>query len=276
MAWHWRQLGVPFRLLTRSGPTTPRVPRRSSTGTGSRPRPRDRRRRAVRDHRHRHPARRPAPHGPLRRGRLGDYRLDAATRSPAWPGRVRLHVVLVEGAIARARAPGAAGVLRATWRSSVDVLGFRHYTSTGSRHAADGRPRLRRLAGRPGRPDGRRSARVARDLGRAAGRDVRGRGRARRSTAIGRAGTASSRSCRCRSAARRVGCGDAFIAVVAGRPRRRPGGDLVAAVERGKVGGAAATAWPRPLPDDAYERLPSALCPSAAPPPPRPGDPLSG
>ena len=30
------------------------------------------------------------------------------------------------------------------------------------------------------------------------------------------------------------------------------GNDLDAAVRRGMIGGAAATAWPRPLPDDAY------------------------
>ncbi len=51
-----------------------------------------------------------------------------------------------------------------------------------------------------------------------------------------------------------VGCGDAFIAYFLAEYRRF--GDLLAAVERGKIGGALATAWPRPLPDDAYEALP--------------------
>jgi len=47
-----------------------------------------------------------------------------------------------------------------------------------------------------------------------------------------------------------VGCGDAFIAWFLAEYRRR--GDLLAAVERGKLGGALATAWRGPLPDDAY------------------------
>ena len=47
-----------------------------------------------------------------------------------------------------------------------------------------------------------------------------------------------------------LGCGDAFIAgfLEAWRSSR----DVVAAVERGKVLGAEATAWRRPLPDEAY------------------------
>ena len=47
-----------------------------------------------------------------------------------------------------------------------------------------------------------------------------------------------------------LGCGDAFIAgfIEAWRTTR----DVVAAVQRGKVLGAEATAWRRPLPDEAY------------------------
>jgi sugar/nucleoside kinase (ribokinase family) len=47
-----------------------------------------------------------------------------------------------------------------------------------------------------------------------------------------------------------LGCGDAFIAgfLESWRSSR----DVIAAVERGKVLGAEATAWRRPLPDEAY------------------------
>jgi sugar/nucleoside kinase (ribokinase family) len=50
-----------------------------------------------------------------------------------------------------------------------------------------------------------------------------------------------------------VGCGDAFIAYFLAAWWRT--GELVAAVERGKIGGALPTAWIRPLPDSAYGSL---------------------
>ena len=58
-----------------------------------------------------------------------------------------------------------------------------------------------------------------------------------------------------------LGCGDAFIAgfLEAWRSSR----DVLAAVERGKVLGAEATAWRRPLPDEAYG--PEAVAALAAP-----------
>lgn len=48
-------------------------------------------------------------------------------------------------------------------------------------------------------------------------------------------------------------CGDAFIAYLLADWWRA--GDLVAAVDRGKIGGALPTAWVRPLPDSAYGKL---------------------
>jgi sugar/nucleoside kinase (ribokinase family) len=71
-----------------------------------------------------------------------------------------------------------------------------------------------------------------------------------------------------------VGCGDAFVAWSLAALGDDLEGDVLAAVERGKVGGAAATAWLRPLPDEAYERVPSVL--PAPAPATRPDDPLSG
>ena len=47
-----------------------------------------------------------------------------------------------------------------------------------------------------------------------------------------------------------LGCGDAFIAWFLDELWRSD--DLDAAVAQGMIGGARATAWPRPLPDDAY------------------------
>jgi sugar/nucleoside kinase (ribokinase family) len=48
-----------------------------------------------------------------------------------------------------------------------------------------------------------------------------------------------------------LGCGDAFIAWFLDEWWRT--GDLDAAVAQGMIGGARTTAWPRPLPDDAYD-----------------------
>ena len=50
-----------------------------------------------------------------------------------------------------------------------------------------------------------------------------------------------------------VGCGDAFIAYLLAE--WWASGDLRAAAEHGKIGGALPTTWVRPLPDDAYGRL---------------------
>ena len=47
-----------------------------------------------------------------------------------------------------------------------------------------------------------------------------------------------------------VGCGDAFVAAFLAAWRSSP--DVLAAVEAGKAAGATATAWRRPLPDEAY------------------------
>lgn len=50
-----------------------------------------------------------------------------------------------------------------------------------------------------------------------------------------------------------VGCGDAFIAYFLAAFWQ--GGDLATAVSQGKLGGAMATAWQRPLPDGAYKMV---------------------
>ena len=65
-----------------------------------------------------------------------------------------------------------------------------------------------------------------------------------------RIGSPPSRFARSRSPGTTLGCGDAFIACFLDELWRS--GDLDAAVARGMMGGAPATAWPRPLPDEAY------------------------
>lgn len=52
-----------------------------------------------------------------------------------------------------------------------------------------------------------------------------------------------------------LGCGDAFIAYFLDELWRSDDHD--AAVARGMVGGALATAWPRPLPENAYAIAPN-------------------
>ena len=160
--------------------------------------------------------------------------------------------MLVEGAIAELERLAADGAL-AGIQVSADFLGFRHYTlerlAETMRHVDLG------FIGWPGAEDdptvdGMRA--VAFDLGKVLvvtmgaqavwifdGRPGTGRVREHRYPvdAIDVAGTT-------------LGCGDAFIAWFLDALWRSD--DIPAAVQRGMIGGAQATAWPRPLPDDAY------------------------
>jgi sugar/nucleoside kinase (ribokinase family) len=165
-----------------------------------------------------------------------------------------LHAVLVEGAIAEIDRLGAAGAL-AHVPVSTDFLGFRHYTV--ERLADTMRNVDVGFIGWPGAEDdpavdGFRG--VAFDLGRVlvvtmGSRAVR--------IFDGRvsAATPEQRDRRYPVQAVEVvgttlGCGDAFIAWFLDAWWRT--NDLDQAVERGMMGGAMATAWQRPLPDDAY------------------------
>ena len=253
MAWHWRQLGRPFQVLTRAGredgapierflarhgietvaPRAIEAPGRSATIDIE-----------IR------PDRQPWMDNFVP-GVWADYRLTPSERE-ALARASRLHAVLVEGAIAelaRLAADGALGGIAV----SADFLGFRHYT-------------LERLAetmghvdlgfiGWPGDEadptvDGMRE--VAFDLERVVvvtlgaravrvfdGRATRGDRRFPVEPVEVRGTT--------------LGCGDAFIAWYLDELWRSR--DHAAAVARGMMGGAAATAWPRPLPDAAYPDL---------------------
>jgi sugar/nucleoside kinase (ribokinase family) len=180
-----------------------------------------------------------------------DYHLTARERDSLRSAK-RLHVVLVEGAIAELGRLAAAGAL-AGIEVSADFLGFRHYTverlAETMRHVDLG------FIGWPGAEDDPTVAgmrEVALELGRVLvvtmgaravwifdGRPGADRERERRFPvqAVEVAGTT-------------LGCGDAFIAWFLDELWRS--GDLAAAVAHGMIGGARATAWPCPLPDDAY------------------------
>jgi sugar/nucleoside kinase (ribokinase family) len=254
MAWHWRRLGRPFQLLTRVGaddgapieqflrghdmatvsPAELVLPGRSSTIDI-----------AIQ-----------ADRQPFMDnfvpGVWEDYQLTPRERDSLRTAR-RLHAVLVEGAIAElARLAGDGSLVGLD--ISADFLGFRHYTIDRLAQTM-GHVNLG-FIGWPGGEDDPtvdRMRSVAFDLGRVLvvtlgaravrifdGRpDAASRNRDRRYPvqAVDVAGTT-------------LGCGDAFIAWFLDELWRS--GDLDAAVAQGMIGGALATAWPRPLPDDAY------------------------
>jgi sugar/nucleoside kinase (ribokinase family) len=172
-----------------------------------------------------------------------------ADETRAIAGAARLHVVLVEGAIGALERLGEAGGL-GHLQVSADFLGFRHYTverfARTMRHVDIG------FVGWPGDEDDptihgiREVAHAARKLvvvtlgSRGVlvfdGRDPSRDGRIP-VTPVEVVGTT-------------VGCGDAFIAAFLAA--FWPGATLEAAVEAGKTAGAEATAWRRPIPDEAY------------------------
>jgi sugar/nucleoside kinase (ribokinase family) len=252
MAWHWRGLGTPFQLLTRIGSDEPPV---------------------FLDFLGRHAI-------PYEAGSIVEDGISAAIdivirpdlqpwmdhfvegvwatyrSTTAEEARIaaapHLHLVLVEGAIRELERLGAMGIAGAGSGPfvSADFLGFRHYTL--ERLAATMRLVDLGFVGWPGAPgdpelDGMRA--IAHDLGRLLvvtlgsqgvlvldGRPG-GEDRFVGVTAVPVEGTT-------------VGCGDAFIAWFLDEWRRS--GDVGRAVERGKAGGALATRWRRPLPDEAY------------------------
>lgn len=249
MAWHWRQLGQPYELVSRVGaqdadifesflarhaiPHDPYAllsPDASSSidirfGTDRQP------------HMDNFVA------GVWETFRCTPHEERRVAAAPAF------HTVLVEGAIAETMRLGAAGLLpRGT--VSADFLGFRHYTP--SRMADTLRYVDLAFVGWPGSPSDHEVeeiAALAYELGRiivmtfgAQGvRVVDGRqdggDRWYEVQAIPVVGTT-------------VGCGDAFIAAFLAEWWHS--GDADAAVAAGATRGALTTTWNRPIPDDAY------------------------
>ena len=160
----------------------------------------------------------------------------------------RLHAVLVEGAIAELDRLAGPGRPASRGVGGLPRLPTLHARSVRRNDAPRGR-RVRGLARRCGRPDRRGIWAVAFDLGRLVvvtmgARSVRvfdGRGEPRDLEIPIDAVTIRGTT---------LGCGDAFIAYCLDELWRS--GDVVAAVERGKFAGAMATGWPRALPDDVY------------------------
>jgi sugar/nucleoside kinase (ribokinase family) len=177
-----------------------------------------------------------------------DYRVTATERAALARAR-RLHVVLVEGAIAELSRLARDGALQHL-AVSADFLGFRHYSverlAETMAHVDLG------FIGWPGAEDAPEVAgmrKVAFDLERVlvvtmGARSVwvfDGRARSERRHAVTPVEVAGTT----------LGCGDAYIAwhldaLWDGRSHDQ-------AVAQGMIGGATATAWARPLPDDAYE-----------------------
>lgn len=250
MAWHWRhRVGRPCNLLTRVGADDSepieRFLRRHRIDVASPRELRARGRSASIDIEIR-PDRQPWMDNFVA-GVWEDYRVTAKERA-LLDNAKRLHVVLVEGAIAEVQRLGG-GWYPEEMDVSADFLGFRHYT-------------VERLAetmqfielgfiGWPGSEDAPEVAgmrQVAFDLGKSivvtlGARAVlvfdgaRGTERRYPVTPVEVAGTT-------------LGCGDAFIAWYLDEYWQS--GDHDAAVAQGMIGGAQATAWQRPLPDDAY------------------------
>jgi sugar/nucleoside kinase (ribokinase family) len=249
MAWHWRRSGVPFRLLSRVGDDRPEVFRAFLDRHGI-----------------------PSEPGLVASGRSAS--IDILIRPDLQPwmdnfvegvwetfrltpdeeallaGGAGFHLVLVEGAIRELRRLASAGLTRGL-EVSADFLSFRHYT-------------LQRFAGTMtdvdvgfvGWPGGTSDDEV-RGL-RAVAHDLRKLvivtfGSQGVRVFDGRVDGTGDRFIPVEAVpvlGTTLGCGDSFIAgfLEAWRPSR----DVVAAVQRGKVLGAEATAWRRPLPDDAY------------------------
>jgi sugar/nucleoside kinase (ribokinase family) len=247
MAWHWRQLGQPFELISRVGAADADVfegflrrhaiPHDPSALLSPLPSSSiDIRFQADRQ-----------PHmDNFVAGVWGTFRCtpDEERRVAAAPA---FHTVLVEGAIEETMRLGEAGLLPGT--VSADFLGFRHYTP--ARMADTLRFVDLGFVGWPGSPSDlvvAEIAALAERLGRvivitfgAQGvRVVDGPGGTDtwfEVHAIPVAGTT-------------VGCGDAFIAAFLAEWWGDR--DAAAAVAAGAARGALATAWNRPIPDAAY------------------------
>jgi sugar/nucleoside kinase (ribokinase family) len=251
VAWHWRSLGVPFHLITRVGDADADTfldmldrhgidhSRASIVAAGP----------SASIDIEFLPDRQPWMDNYVQ-GVCGDLRLTGAEHDRL-SGARHLHTILVEGVIAELARLGEGGRLGHV-EVVADFLGFRHYTL--ERFADTMRWVDLAIVGWPGAPDdamvtGLRAIvtalgkRLVVTFGSSGVLAVDGAGGLERFmpvTPVTVEGTT-------------VGCGDAFIAYFLAAWWET--GDLFAAVERGKVGGAIPTKWVRPLPDAAYGPL---------------------
>ena len=249
VAWHWRSLGLPFRLVSRIGDEDAtlflEMLDRHEIDYGSRDA-------IVRD----------GPSASIDiqilpdreiwmdhyvEGVCADLRFTAQDEA-LLKSTKRLHAILVEGVIAEVARLGDTGRLEGI-EVVADFLGFRHYSP--DRFAETMRWVDRAIVGWPGAPDEHGVAalrRITNELGKRlvvtfgshAIVLIDGRTGVERQIAVDPVPVAGTT----------VGCGDAFIAYML--HELWASGDLLAAAERGKIGGALPTGWMRPLPDDAY------------------------
>ncbi len=249
VAWHWRSLGLPFRLVSRIGDEDAtlflEMLDRHEIDYGSRDA-------IVRD----------GPSASIDieilpdreiwmdhyvEGVCADLRFTAQDEA-LLKSTKRLHAILVEGVIAEVARLGDTGRLEGI-EVVADFLGFRHYTP--ARFADTMRWVDMAIVGWPGSADDADVAalrRITNELGKRlvvtfgshAILLIDGRTGVERQIAVDPVPVAGTT----------VGCGDAFIAYML--HELWASGDLLAAAERGKIGGALPTGWMRPLPDDAY------------------------
>jgi sugar/nucleoside kinase (ribokinase family) len=255
MAWHWRRGGTPFELLSRVGDDRPEVFEAFLV------------RHAIP-----HSAELVAPGASASidivirpdlqpymdnfvEGVWSSFALTAAEERRLADVR-RLHLVLVEGAIRELERLAGAGHLDGL-EVTADFLGFRHYTLERLRDT------LRVVdvgfVGWPGSPDDPDVAgigAIAHDLGRLVVVTFGSQGVRAFDGRPGGGGDAFVPVTAVPVAGTTVGCGDAFIAGFLAEWRRSR--DVVRAIEAGKLQGAEATGWRRPLPDDAYGNVASA------------------
>ena len=252
MAWHWMSLGRPFRLISRIGHADTAV---------------------FLDVLDRHGIDYGGREALVRRGPSASIDIEILPDREIWmddyvPGvcsdlhftaeeerlltnGTRLHGILVEGVITELARLGDAGRLDGV-EVSADFLGFRHYTA--ERFADTMRWVDLAIVGWPGSPDDPGVADLRRTVDRLGKRLVVTFGS--KGVLVVDAVSGTERLLAVRPvpvAGTTVGCGDAFIAYLLAEWWAT--GDLLAAAERGKVGGALPTGWMRPLPDEAYGSL---------------------
>jgi sugar/nucleoside kinase (ribokinase family) len=251
VAWHWRFLGVPFHLITRVGDAEADtfLGMLDRHGIGHSPGSIVAAGRSASIDIEFLPDRQPWMDDYVQ-GVCGDLRL-TGEEEHLLSGARHLHAILVEGVIAELTRLGERGRLDHL-EVVADFLGFRHYTP--ERFADTMRWVDLAIVGWPGAPDDALVTEL-RDITTALGKRLVVTFGSLGVLAVDGAGAGErfSRVTPVTVEGTTVGCGDAFIAYFLAAWWES--GDLFAAVERGKVGGAIPTAWVRPLPDAAYGPL---------------------
>lgn len=253
MAYHWSKRGLPFQFLTRIGDDLPSVftdflqrhgiahsPALIAHGQSASIDI------AIRDDRQ--------PHmDNFIEGVWSDFRLSSGEEATVRSAR-RLHMVLADPVVTELDRLGELGAV-AHLDASGDFLDFRHYNL----ERFEGTMRWLKTAfiGWPGALDDPTIDGVRDVVRRTHKLAVITLGSRGVQVVDGRGDLASERFIPVNAVAVKgttVGCGDAFIAAFLNCWWRneQSATDVDAAVAAGAVLGAAATAWPRPLPDDAY------------------------